>query len=115
MSISPLEAAGPGSVVAAKPATPATSGAPTDVPHAGTGTAPAHGPEFPSPTTIIDPSLNAVILEYRDANTGVEVSQIPTREQIRLYELSQQQQQAAVQPTAAAATAGPSIPSLNGG
>ena len=94
MSITPLDSAGPGSVAPAKPHVPVTSGTATTAPVPG-GAAHA-SPQYPTPAVTLDPTLNTVILEYRDAGTGAEVSQIPSKEQIRLYELGQQH---AVQPT----------------
>ncbi len=47
-------------------------------------------PGFQSPTTRIDPQNNAVILEYRDGQSGELLRQLPTKAQLRLYELNQE-------------------------
>jgi hypothetical protein len=54
-------------------------------------------PKFESPKLRVDPSLNTIILEYRDALTGDELRQVPSKAQLKLYEIKQEQVQAADQ------------------
>jgi hypothetical protein len=44
---------------------------------------------YPSPTESIDPLTSQLVLEYRNSSTGEEQYQTPSKEQLRLYQLSQ--------------------------
>ncbi len=87
-SISVLQAPGLGSVAPAKPSAVVTPEAPLNAAPtpAASGQADTY---YPSPSIRVDPSLNTVIIEYRDARTGDETSQFPSKAQLELYELNQ--------------------------
>jgi hypothetical protein len=59
-------------------------------------------PKFESPQLRVDPVLNTVILEYRDAQSGEELRQVPSKAQLKLYQLHQEQFKAADQAAAEA-------------
>jgi len=44
---------------------------------------------YPSPTESIDPATGQAVIEYSNSTTGAEEYQIPSKAQLRLYQVSQ--------------------------
>jgi hypothetical protein len=44
---------------------------------------------YPSPTESIDPATSQLVIEYRNSTSGEEEYQIPSKSQLRLYQVSQ--------------------------
>jgi len=94
-SVSVLQAPGLGAVAAAKSpvaADTATPTTPSDSASAATNvpvpTAQLRA-SYPSPRVEVDPLTKQVVTEYRDAASGTATQQIPSKAQLRLYELNQ--------------------------
>jgi len=49
---------------------------------------------YPSPTDSIDPATSQLVIEYRNSASGEEEYQIPSKSQLRLYQVSQSRVQA---------------------
>ena len=58
---------------------------------------------YPSPTESIDPATSQLVIEYRNSASGDEEYQIPSKSQLRLYQVSQSRSNAAAPATKGAA------------
>ncbi len=90
-SVSVLQATGLGAVPAPKSSLPAdTATPPTTSDSAAALPSESLGrPSYPSPRVQVDPLTKQVVTEYRDAGSGAATQQIPSKAQLRLYELNQ--------------------------
>jgi hypothetical protein len=104
-SISVLQAPGPGQVTSVKTNSATSSPAPSTT-TAGTAAAVADsGPQYPSPRVEIDPQTDRVIIEYRSSQSGSPDYQVPSKEQLLLYQGTQAQSISGAVPTATGSTA----------
>ena len=103
-SISVLQAPGPGQVTSVKTSNdsspaPSTTSAGTAAPTADSG------PQYTNPRFEIDPQTQQVILEYRNAQSGLPQYQTPSKAQLLLYQGTQAQATPGPVPTTTGSTA----------
>jgi hypothetical protein len=89
-SISVQPTSGPAVVSSVKPGGSTTESATTNETAKSQST--AHGKAaviYPSPTDSIDPATSQLVIEYRNSATGEGEYQLPSKSQLRLYQVNQ--------------------------
>ncbi|HEV2678813.1 MAG TPA: hypothetical protein VGV37_30070 [Aliidongia sp.] len=89
-SISVQPTSGPAVVSSVKPVNSSTDSATTHETAKSQSTTQGNASVlYPSPTDSIDPATSQLVIEYRNSSNGEEEYQIPSKSQLRLYQISQ--------------------------
>jgi hypothetical protein len=104
-SISVLQAPGPEQVTSVATANNVSSPAPSTSSAVNAAAVADSVPLYRSPRIEIDPLLNQVIIEYRNAESGAPQYQVPSKSQLLAYQSPQTEATAPAAPSTVSATA----------